>query len=187
MQREHLPASFVCVKAGVVLSAMRLIAALLLFADYSPPALAQGHGSRGTQGGSAPQTANEPIIASLPNWDFNHDGVFTCENWKRYLTQIFNRADRKKRGYIDAQEFEAIKAADLMFAQADFSYFDEQHKGRIARSDFVDRPSPFFLRYDKRHTCRVTRTDINAAPVEAAMPQKRGRSGIGRNGLGQGF
>jgi hypothetical protein len=133
------------------------------------------------------QTADDPVVASLPNWDFNHDGIFTCENWKRYMTQIFNRADRKRRGYIDAQEFEAIKAADLMFASSDFGYFDEQHKGRITRSDFVDRPSPFFVRYDKRHTCRVARADLNALPEEAPAPRKRGRSGIGRSGLGQGF
>jgi hypothetical protein len=125
------------------------------------PAFAQAH--QNGRGQQSTATGDDPIIASLLNWDFNHDGVFTCENWKRYMTQLFNNADRQKRGYLTATEFEAIKSADPMFANADFDYFDERKKGRITRSDFVDRPSPFFVRYDTKHTCRVARAEINAA------------------------
>jgi hypothetical protein len=145
------------------------------------PALAHAQSSRGGQQGAT--TADDPIIASLMNWDFNHDGVFTCENWKRYMTQLFNRADKQKRGFITANEFEAIKAADPMFANADFGYFDEQKKGRITRSEFVDRPSPFFARYDTKHTCRVARNEINAAASATVSSPRRGHSGMGRKGL----
>ena len=98
------------------------------------------------------------------------------------MTQLFNHADRQKRGYITAREFEVIKSADPMFANADFDYFDEQKKGRITRSDFVDRPSPFFVRYDTKHTCRVTKAEINAAPANAPSA-RRGHSGMGRKGF----
>ena len=170
-------------------AAWRSLAVLLLLAAGVMPVLAQGRGGKGvSQGQGASQgqgtaSADDPIIASLPYWDFNHDGVYTCANWKRYMTELFNRADRRKRGYIDAQEFESIKAADQMFVNADFDYFDEQKKGRISKSDFVERPSPFFIRYDSRHTCRVARTDINAAPSASAAPQGRGRSGGRRSGF----
>jgi hypothetical protein len=119
------------------------------------------------------QDAGDPVIASLPNWDYNHDGVYTCANWKRYMAQIFDRADRKKRGYIDAQEFEAVKAADPMFISAEFAYFDPKGTGRITRTDFIDWPSPFFIRYDTRHTCRVARSDLNVP--QAPQTGKRGR------------
>jgi hypothetical protein len=145
------------------------------------PAFAQAH--QNGRGQQSTATGDDPIIASLLNWDFNHDGVFTCENWKRYMTQLFNNADRQKRGYLTATEFEAIKSADPMFANADFDYFDERKKGRITRSDFVDRPSPFFVRYDTKHTCRVARAEINAAAPVAASSPRRSRSGMGRGGF----
>jgi hypothetical protein len=152
-----------------------------LVALAASPALAQGRG-KGSASDAGSSAANDPLVASLANWDFNHDSVFTCANWKRYMTQLFNEADRKKRGFIGAEEFETIKAADPMFSGSDFDYFDEAHKGRITKSDFVDRPSQFFLRYDKKHSCRVTMADINA-PAVAPVQQPRGRSGGGRKGF----
>ena len=144
-------------------AATKSFAVLLLLAGEIAPALAQDPG------------ANDPMIGSLPNWDFNHDGVYTCANWKRYMEQIFSRADRKKRGYIDAQEFGAIKSADPMFATAEFGYFDPKGTGRLTRSDFVDWPSPFFIRYDTRHTCRVSRAETNAPPAAPAASRRRRR------------
>jgi hypothetical protein len=143
--------------------ASRCLAAILLLAASAPPASAQG--------------ANDTMIGSLPNWDYNHDGIYTCANWRRYMGELFGKADRKKRGYIDAGEFEAIKAADPMFANAEFAYFDQKHTGRLAKGDFVDWPSPFFIRYDSRHTCRVARSDLN---VPQAAPQPSRRRGRGR-------
>ena len=162
-------------------SGSRYLICSLLVLIQPLPALAQSPGSGGAQHG---QGADDPIIASLPNWDFNHDGIFTCANWKRYMTQLFNLADRRKRGYITADEFEVVKKSDPMFTNADFDYFDQRKKGRITRSDFVDMPSPFFIRYDPKHACRVSRTELLApAPVTAAAPQRRGRAGMGRGGF----
>ncbi|MBV8448236.1 MAG: EF-hand domain-containing protein [Hyphomicrobiales bacterium] len=156
---------------------LRLIPLLALPAS----SLAQAQNDRSGQRSAA--SAQDPIVASLPNWDFNHDGIFTCENWKKYMAQLFNRADRQKRGFITPQEFETIKTSDPMFANADFDYFDERKQGRISRSDFVDRPSPFFVRYDTKHTCRVARNEINATAPAASNPGHR-RSGMGRRGFG---
>jgi hypothetical protein len=171
-------------EAATMKTAPRSCAILLLLASQIAPALAQSREGRSAQQDQG-TAADDPVIASLPYWDFNHDGVYTCENWKRYMTQIFNQADRRKRGSIDAEEFEAVKAADPMFAHAEFGYFDDKKKGRITRNDFVDRPSPFFLRYDSKHTCRVARANINAPAPASAAPQRRGRSGMGRYGFGQ--
>jgi hypothetical protein len=143
---------------------LRRLTVLILVAAGAAPVLAQG--------------ADDAIIGSLPSWDYNHDGIYTCANWKRYMAELFSKADRKKRGYIDANEFEAIKAAEPMFASAEFAYFDSKGTGRLTRSDFVDWPSPFFIRYDSRHTCRVARADLNV-PQAAPQPTRRGR---GRRG-----
>ena len=142
--------------------ARRSLAIIAFLLAGAGPALAQG--------------ADDMMIGSLPSWDYNHDGVYTCANWKRYMGELFSKADRKKRGFIDASEFETIKAAAPMFANAEFAYFDPKGTGRLTRADFVDWPSPFFIRYDTRHTCRVERSELNL-PQSAPAPtgRKRGR------------
>ena len=34
---------------------------------------------------------NGPLI-----WDANHDGVYTCDEWKKFADQIFTVADRNR-------------------------------------------------------------------------------------------
>ena len=74
-----------------------------------------------------------------------------------------SEADRNHDGYVDAQEFEAIRKAHAMFKDADLGYFDDNRDGRLSRGEFVDKPNPLFARYDKKGTCRVTFDDIAAA------------------------
>jgi len=31
-------------------------------------------------------------------------GVYSCDQWRRYVTDLFNRADRYHRGYIDEKQ-----------------------------------------------------------------------------------
>lgn len=50
-----------------------------------------------------------------------------------------------------------------MFKDADLGYLDDNRDGRMSLSEFVDKPNPFFARYDKKGTCRVTLDDIAAA------------------------
>ena len=38
---------------------------------------------------------------------------------------------------------------------------------RLGAAEFIDKPSQFFLRFDRKHTCKVTVDDI----VEALMPK----------------
>jgi len=123
---------------------------------------------------SARNTGSDPFIAWAAIWgDPNHQGVYTCEQWKAYATRVFNAADRDRDGYLDAKEFEAVRNADPMLSNADLGYFDDSRDGRVSRSEFVDKPNPLFARYDKKGTCRVTLEDI----VESLSPA--GKSGRG--------
>jgi hypothetical protein len=99
------------------------------------------------------------------------DGVYTCDEWKAYASKLFKDADRNRDGYVDAEEFKTIQQADPMFKEADLAYFDDNRDGRLSRSEFVDKPNPFFVRYDRKGTCRVTLDDISDE-----AEQKSGRS-----------
>ena len=78
-------------------------AALVLFVTGISLALAQ----------SAPRPAQDAMLANgPPTWDSNHDGVYTCDEWKSFVDRIFTLADRNHDGKLDPSEFEAVRKAD---------------------------------------------------------------------------
>lgn len=133
-------------------------------------------------GFSLAQTTDiNPLLSSAPSWDLNGDGIYTCDEWKVFVNKIFDRADKNHDGHVDAQEFKTIKNADPLFRDADLGYFDDDHDGRLSRREFVDKPSPFFLRYDKNSDCRVTPDELKGASTggekTGTSPHGRGRGG----------
>ncbi len=106
-----------------------------------------------------------------PIWDTNHDGVYTCEEWKSFMDRLFTSADRNHDKSLSPSEFETVKKAEPTLAEADFGYFDENQDGKITRSEFVDKPSLFILRFDKNGDCKVTQEEIRAAAKPATDPR----------------
>ena len=126
---------------------------------------------RGASGALA-QGYSDPLLNSQPTWDANHDGVYTCEEWKSFMDRLFASADKGHKGFLTRPEFDALKKADPSLAQADFGYFDENQDGKISRKEFVDKPSVFILRFDRNSDCKVTPEELKAATT----PQSTGGS-----------
>ncbi len=126
------------------------------------------------------QQAEEPLLATANEWGGQH-GVYTCAQWRAYVTRMYRLADPRHRGYIEAKDFEIIKKASPVFQTATFDYFDMAGKGRVTQKEFIEFESPFFARFDKKHTCHVTGEDIRAAntPTQTQTPQQRGGGGGG--------
>ena len=120
---------------------------------------------------------DDPVVASAHLWDADHNGVYTCDEWKQYAARIFNLADRNRDGYVDAAEFKTIQQATPMFKEADLAYFDENHDGRLSREEFVNKPNPLFARYDRNGDCRVTPEELKGT---AGAPQPSAKRGAGR-------
>jgi EF hand len=121
---------------------------------------------------------SDPLLnAGPPVWDTNHDGVFTCDEWKKFMEQLFVSGDKGRKGFLTRAEFDAIKKADPSLADADFGYFDENQDGKVSRKEFVEKPSVFILRFDKNGDCRVTPEELKAAttPQPTGGPQERPR------------
>ncbi len=113
---------------------------------------------------STPPPARDAMLGNGPPiWDANHDGVYTCDEWKSFADRLFTSADRNHDGKLDPSEFATIKKADATLADADFGYFDENQDGKITRKEFVEKPSAFILRFDRNGDCRVTPDEIRAA------------------------
>lgn len=122
----------------------------------------QGLDAKNTRPRPGP-SALERMIRLANAWDANNDQVYTCDEWKKFITDIFNKADRNRDGFVDAQEFKAIQDATAQFKDAEFGYFDDNRDGRVSRAEFVDKPNPFFLQLDKNRDCKVTLEEIMAA------------------------
>jgi hypothetical protein len=129
-------------------SIRRIGVTLALLAMGAPIALAQSPGAM-----SGPEV-----------WDANHDGVYTCAEWKSYLDRMFTLADRNRDGNLDPSEFVTVrKAAAALLPDVEFGYFDENQDGKISRNEFVGKQSEFIMRYDSNGDCRVTAAEMKAA------------------------
>jgi hypothetical protein len=115
-------------------------------------------------------------------WDANGDGVYTCDEWKSYLDRWFAAADRNHDGYLDKTEFATIRRPNTFFADADFGYFDENQDGKVARKEFVGKPSVFILQNDKNGDCRVTAAEMKAAGAPKGPDGPGGAGGPGGPG-----
>ena len=152
---------------------MRTLCTLLLMALMTGAGAAQ-QTKRGETTTAASRTRGyDPYLNWASVWgDREGRGVYTCEEWKRYVAKLFDQADRNRDGFVDTKEFEAIRKADPMFKDADIGYFDDNRDGKLSRAEFVNQPNPFFARYDKKGTCRVTIDEI-MDQANAAAPRGR--------------
>lgn len=124
------------------------------------------------------QSRPDPMLSNgPPAWDSNHDGIFTCDEWKAFMERLFSLADKSHKGFLTPLEFESIKKADPSLAEAEYGYFDENRDGKISRKEFVEKPSVFILRFDRNGDCRVTPDELKAAtePPKTGGPQERPR------------
>jgi Ca2+-binding EF-hand superfamily protein len=122
---------------------------------------------------------NDPVVASAPLWDLDHNGTYTCDEWEQYASRIFNLADRNRDGYVDAAEFKTIQQATPVFKEAELAYFDDNRDGRLSREEFVRKPNPLFARYDRNGDCKVTPAELkgNADAPQPSAKQRPGRGG----------
>jgi len=144
---------------------------LLTLAPYaSAQSVPTGDAARG------PRSTKDASPTSGPDiWDANHDGIYTCDEWKSYLDRLFTLADRNRDGHLDPSEFTTIRRTGTTFADADFGYFDENQDGKITRSEFVNKPNEFILQNDKNGDCRVTPDEMKGASTDQKPPSGRGK------------
>lgn len=126
---------------------------------------------------ASPSAGDGLLRGGPPTWDANHDGIFTCDEWKAFADRIFTLADRNRDGKLDKTEFLTVQKAEAALADADFGYFDENQDGKITRREFVDKPSAFIVRFDRNNDCRVTADELRAAtaPKGPQGPAERPR------------
>lgn len=99
------------------------------------------------------------FVAAAITWDLSRDGDVTCDEWKRYATELFDEADEDNNGFLNRAEFAAMARRDRLFETAGFAYLDLQKDGRVARAELVDRSNPAFALMDADKDCVLTREE----------------------------
>ena len=152
--------------------AVGIIAVLLV--GFASDACAQS-GSSGDDARTARAARETAAATGADVWDANHDGIYTCDEWKAYLGRMFNLADRNHDGRLDQAEFPTIRKSAPALAEADFGYFDENQDGKLTREEFVNKPNEFILSHDKNGDCRVTPDELKESGSDQKAPGSRGK------------
>ena len=124
-----------CRRRSLLRHGLFLLAGLLATLSTLPagtPAQAQMPGAGGPPRRAA---APDPFIASIARWDANHDGTATCDEWRQYANRLFTLADKNADGFLDAAEFQTVRKMEPIFADAELSYFDDNHDKRVSRAE----------------------------------------------------
>jgi len=100
--------------------------------------------------------ADDPLIAFSRRWDINGDHVYTCDEWRLFMSKVFHTADVNRSRLLEMAESASVAAADPIFSELSLTYFDANGDGVIDRAEFLDAPNPFFVIYDTDKDCRVT-------------------------------
>lgn len=116
----------------------------------------------GACGSSIPDT-DRVFLSAAGNWDLNHDGVVTRDEWKQYAGELFDAADTNHDGFVDRTEYVTIVSTDRMFQTVEFSYYDANGDGKLSREEFVSKPNRAFVLLDKGNTCRLDASQVAGA------------------------
>ena len=100
------------------------------------------------------------FLSAAGSWDLNRDDIVTCVEWATYGAQLFDAADKGKKGFVTLQEFERVSRTDHMFKVANFKYYDADKDGKVTRTEFIDKVNPAFLYADKDKDCRLTTEEL---------------------------
>ena len=121
-----------------------------------------------TTGGMSPFASASPIdkefVAAAVTWDLNRDGDVTCEEWKRYVADLFREADANRDGLLTREEFAVMARRDRLFETAGFGYFDANGDGRLTLAEIADKPNPAFTLLDVNKDCRITPEERSNQP-----------------------
>ncbi len=141
-----------------------------------------------TSGGSPFSSASSvevTFVGAAQTWDLNKDNVVSCDEWKKYTTDLHQSADANRDGAVSRDEYSGITRQDKLFETVGFGYFDGDNDGRLATAEFIERPNPAFGLLDKNKDCRLEGNELVQTRAPPPKPpetygETKGPGPIGR-------
>jgi hypothetical protein len=124
----------------------------------------------------------------VERWDYNEDGMATCDDVAVQRSRLFKRIDDDKDGLLESGEFRYAKFEDKSFLFFPFDRVDADATGGIDVDEFVAVSHSEFLNIDKNHDCTISQREAMMA-MRDTMGEDNGRGGgkgRGKGGRGKG-
>ena len=121
------------------------------------------------------------FLSAAGGWDRNRDGVVTCDEWKAYAAELFDSVDANRDGMLDRPEYAKLISTDRMFQTVEFGYYDANGDGKVARTEFVDKPNRAFALLDKSNECKLTANQTAGARAHSEQIFNSKKAGVGRS------
>lgn len=100
------------------------------------------------------------FVSAAPTWDLDKNNAVTCEEWQRYLTELFTEADANKDGALTKEEYQTVIKADRLFQSADHAYYDANKDGKVMLQEMTSKQNPAFAILDKNKDCQIGSDEI---------------------------
>lgn len=133
----------------------------------------------------------------LAKWDYDEDGLVTCDDIALKRSRLFRQLDSDNDGFLTSGEYRYAKFEDKTFLFYDFLTTNKNGDGGVDVDEFVAVPHSAFQRMDADSDCIVSPHEMMAAMHETKMGDpdrdrrggkegRGGRKGRGRSGEGGG-
>lgn len=118
----------------------------------------------------------------VSRWDYNEDGMASCDDIKTQRSRLFKQLDDDKDGTLTSGEYKYAKFEDKSFMFFDFLRVDKNASGVIELDELTEVPHSQFLHADKDGNCTISPPEAMAIVRETMMgsgDERRARGGKG--------
>lgn len=113
------------------------------------------------------------FVSAAATWDLDKNNAVTCDEWKRYVSELFSDSDADKDGALTIEEYKSVIRADRLFETANLAYFDANNDGKVALQEMTEKPNPAFQILDKNNDCQIGANEM----VQTRQIQQLNKSG----------
>jgi len=113
-----------------------------------------------------PQRMEHIYLQFVERWDYNQDGLATCDDLTVKRSRLFKRLDADKSGDLTSGEFRYAKFEDKSFMFFPLDRVDTNASATIEVDEFVAVSDSSFLHTDKDKNCVISRQEAMIAARE---------------------
>lgn len=127
----------------------------------------------------------------VARWDYNEDGVATCDDIRVKRARLFRLLDEDKDDFLSSREYRYAKFEDKSFLFFPMDRVDSNTSASVDVEEFVAVPHSEFLNMDEDGNCEISQNEAITTMRETMAGQGDGggrgsKGGGGRGGKGGG-
>lgn len=118
----------------------------------------------------------------VARWDYNQDGLATCDDISVKRSRLFKRLDEDKNGTLSSREYRHARFEDKSFMFYEMSRIDSNGSTAVEINEFMGVAHSQFLNMDKDNDCTLSKREVLTAMREQNPDTSRKKGGKGKRG-----